>query len=856
MTQCICMVLLLISSAASWSMRFNQDKLYVLQGSDPELTADEGYLYLSFEAETPFSTLLLEHVESGRNMRFTHVQPGANHALVQLKAGTYYWKQIRTPTDYGLTRMKFDQTDFMFRIKPGVVNYVGNWVAGIHWYFNQPIYRMFKSNNEASTDRQRFQQHYQKFTGPRPFEYAGHSPDPYAAHMDKMMAKTNFINRQKIIFHEGPLAELPIGFFDIEEGVDEQLRQFPRLLDYLQDDDHSLGEINPQGQWVLLGSKQNQDTVVEVVNIKSKKSYVIYQERLPHRVQIKRLTWLDDNTFLLNLDYQNHSFSQVFHLYFNSVEDMVGAEVVEVPMAGELINPLIHLGNKMLFANYRLDLVAGENLNGLYMVDTSDIKSMTQSFKQKHVLSRPFERVVDWLTDVNGQVRSAIEVTYDESLEQVVYHHWFLAKPDHPDWVKMATYTNPNSVPQPVMLSADGRHFYAFTDAYGDKVALHQFSSKDYSHAGPFYVDADFDMISLIQDPGTHLPVGYERIENGLVKRRFFSQHHDRIHQLRAENPELQLTVRQHSATTGLMLIHGTTAFSKGSWYLYDEKTKRINKLKDESPAYEKLPKGDNIDLTMVTDDGVTIEGYLVLPSIRNDSKIPLVVTPHGGPIGVRDLASNDGIQHFFASKGIATLKVNYRGSGGYGRAFQALGNQQWGEKIEADIHGMVLHAAANHNLDLSKVCAMGGSYGGYSAVMLTHLYPDVYQCAVSIAGVMDLPLLFTGAVVGMPPGGYADLAEIVGNPSTDLLKMMQKSPFYIADQLTKPIKLFHGVNDETVTLEHALRMQQAFTVLNLAGDLTILNNEAHSMTHLNSNIFYVAESLKFIDEKLGLKLE
>lgn len=838
------------------ALKFNEKELIVLHGSEEGLAADEGYLYLSVDSENHFTTVILDRVGSGKRLRFTDMVDGENHALIQLEAGTYYWKSIRGYLLFGLSWFHFDEDEFFFEVKPGVVNYPGTWQSNFKITGFLQGYLSLKATNKASIEWPYFKRHYRQFTDNKPFEYSGHTVDRYNLHLEGMVEKYGFKARHKIDYQNTVQKDLPIQYFDIDEGVELQTKQFPLLSEYLNNDAQISGEINPKGEWILLSSRQTKDTVIEVVNIKTLKSYVVFKENLPARVRVRNLQWIDDDSFLYDLDYESYSFSQVLHLDINKNKELVGAKVVEMPIAGSVLSPLVNQPNHMLFVNYKLSEVARKNINGVYLVDTSTDKTVKKSFKKNLGKTKKFKRVIHWLTDSSGAVRSAIDVEYDKKEEQVLYHHWFLPDKNTDDWVKIITTVADDDIPLPAKLSDDETFFYAFSDEYGDKKSVHKYSVKDYAYIEPFFEDPEVDINTLIEDPSTHRIIGYTHMENGLMQRKFFDEKNDRIKVLREKNPAMQLYVQQHLEAAGLMLIYGTTQFSKGAWYLYQQKGDQIIKLLDESPAYEKLPKGDNFSLKKTAEDGVEIEGYLVVPSLRGKEKPPLVVIPHGGPIGVRDTANNDEMQHFFAAKGIATLKVNYRGSGGYGKAFKAMGNQQWGEKIEADIHSMVLHAAKTHDLNLKKVCAMGGSYGGYSAVMLTLLYPEVYQCAVSLHGVMDLPLLFANKSLFKDDDFYAELAEIVGDPQNDLNRLLNKSPFYLAEKITKPIKLFHGVKDDRVTLEHSFRMQQMFTILKMDADLTILMNEGHSMKHLNSNIFYVAESLKFIDKHLNLPIE
>ena len=79
--------------------------------------------------------------------------------------------------------------------------------------------------------------------------------------------------------------------------------------------------------------------------------------------------------------------------------------------------------------------------------------------------------------------------------------------------------------------------------------------------------------------------------------------------------------------------------------------------------------------------DGLPLHGYLTLPPGSDGKNLPLIVNPHGGPIGPRDNWGFNWEAQLLASRGYAVLQVNYRGSGGYGKAFQDAGHQQWGQR-------------------------------------------------------------------------------------------------------------------------------------------------------------------------------
>ncbi len=189
-----------------------------------------------------------------------------------------------------------------------------------------------------------------------------------------------------------------------------------------------------------------------------------------------------------------------------------------------------------------------------------------------------------------------------------------------------------------------------------------------------------------------------------------------------------------------------------------------------------------------------------------------------------------------------------------YLEAFKNLGNQQWGEKIEEDINAMVSHVIENFPISENKICAMGGSYGGYSAIMLSILYPQRYKCAVSLAGVTDLPLKFSSHNWFKAEKTLKKLKEIIGDPDLNLIQLIDKSPVYQFDKVTRPILLFQGEDDTNVTPEHALRFYQVTKKSGKDIELIMLKDEGHSFNNIESQIYYLSKSIEFINKHLKLE--
>ena len=151
---------------------------------------------------------------------------------------------------------------------------------------------------------------------------------------------------------------------------------------------------------------------------------------------------------------------------------------------------------------------------------------------------------------------------------------------------------------------------------------------------------------------------------------------------------------------------------------------------------------------------------------------------PHGGPDS-RDGNSFDWWAQFLASRGYAVLQPNYRGSSGYGHRFTEAGLHQWGLKMQDDISDGVKKMIADGIADPKRVCIVGGSYGGYAALAGATFSSDLYACAVSVAGVSDLPrmLQHERRLEGRDSHRMSFWISRIGSPTDDSEQLRATSP-------------------------------------------------------------------------------
>lgn len=223
--------------------------------------------------------------------------------------------------------------------------------------------------------------------------------------------------------------------------------------------------------------------------------------------------------------------------------------------------------------------------------------------------------------------------------------------------------------------------------------------------------------------------------------------------------------------------------------------------------------------------DDIEFEYLLTIPDALNNPA-PLIVMPHGGPIGVFDDQFFDRQSRFLNDNGYAVLRVNYRGSGGYSKALLEAGKGEFGEGMLTDIHTATLHASQRKDIDRSKICLAGFSYGGYASTMLAIKHPDSYKCAVTVAGVADWYLSLTSTRLSQYQ--YQWVKEYVGDISTDVEQIQQVSPIHHVKDLQVPIMIMHGKEDKVVDVEHAFRLRYKLEQANKPYEWHVFEKSGH----------------------------
>jgi dipeptidyl aminopeptidase/acylaminoacyl peptidase len=311
---------------------------------------------------------------------------------------------------------------------------------------------------------------------------------------------------------------------------------------------------------------------------------------------------------------------------------------------------------------------------------------------------------------------------------------------------------------------------------------------------------------------------------------------------------------RSRSADNKRWLIHVGNATNLGGYYIYDVDKKSAQEIGLNSPALQLVKPGQVLSIGYAARDGMKINGYLTMPSGWNDKapKPPLIVMPHGGP-EVRDTYQYSPIVQFLASRGYAVLQPNFRGSAGYGKAFQDAGRLHWGDAAQDDITDGVKFVVDKGFADPARMCIFGASYGGYAAMMSIVREPGLYKCAVSASGPTDLGkmLAWERKEEGATSSAYNYWTSQIGDPGKDKAMIEASSPALQADKVKVPVLLVHGKRDRTVPIEQSEFMLDALKKAGKTVDMSTYETAAHGMIGRDMKKFLL-EIEAFFGKNLG----
>ena len=452
-----------------------------------------------------------------------------------------------------------------------------------------------------------------------------------------------------------------------------------------------------------------------------------------------------------------------------------------------------------------------------------------------------------WLADEDLVVRCALAPLPDGSLDVLVRDS------ASADWRTLLTIPAEDVTSSDVVsFSGDGRSLVMISAAGADTGRL---TRVDLATGATTVLaeDPEADVAGAVLDPDTRDPQIVMILKDRMTYVVLDPSVEDDLKAIRGLHPGDPMFLGRDEADQTWLVGFNVDAGSL-TFYMYDRASKSGRLLFEARPALSSYTLAAMEPFSFTARDGLEIHGYVTFPPGEGRSSLPAVLDVHGGP-QVRDSWGYNPEAQWFANRGYLCVQVNYRGSTGYGKAFVAAGDREWGGKMHDDLIDAVSYITGQGWADPSRVAIYGGSYGGYAALVGAAFTPGVFRCAVDIVGPSNLKTLLET----VPPYWAPMIAQLyrrVGNPETDAEFLWSRSPLSRARDIRIPLLIAQGANDPRVKQAESEQIVAALTEAGIEHEYLLFPDEGHGFAKPENRIRFYTAAERFLARYLGGRYE
>jgi dipeptidyl aminopeptidase/acylaminoacyl peptidase len=489
------------------------------------------------------------------------------------------------------------------------------------------------------------------------------------------------------------------------------------------------------------------------------------------------------------------------------------------------------------------EVIIGLNKRDPKVFDPYRLNIVTGEMK---ILAENPGNITSWMTDHDGRLRMA--GTSDGVNQSLLYR-----KTENEPF-KVILTTNFRESLDPQFFTFDNKRLFALSNIGRDKSVAIEFDPETAKEVRVIYENQDYDISGLAYSRKRKVLtaafyVGWK------TNRHYFDKEAEAMYNdLKSQLGDLEISISDRTKDESRYIVRTFSDRSLGSYYFYDKATKKLQFIHEVAPWLKSEELAEMKPVEYKSRDGLTIHGYLTLPTGVKPKEIPVVINPHGGP-WVRDSWGYNPEVQFLANRGYAVFQMNYRGSTGYGKAFWEKSFREWGNTMQDDITDGVHWLIQQGIADPKRVAIYGGSYGGYATLAGVTFTPDLYAAGIDYVGVSNL---FT-FMQTIPPYWQPMLKmmhEMVGNPDDekDSIMMRRVSPVFHSDRIKCPMFIAQGANDPRVNKNESDQMVEALKKRGVVVEYMVKDNEGHGFRNEENRFEFYEAMDSFLKKYIGMK--
>lgn len=396
--------------------------------------------------------------------------------------------------------------------------------------------------------------------------------------------------------------------------------------------------------------------------------------------------------------------------------------------------------------------------------------------------------------------------------------------------------------------STDNKHLYYLTDHGSEFQYLMKYNLETGKREKTMEEDWDI-WYSYFSETGKYNVVGINEDASTSIK--IYNTSNGKL----LPFPDLsgkEITSVNISESENLMTFYAGSSNATSNLYLYNFETadyKQLSQTLNPDIKENHLVEGSVVRYKSF--DGLEIPAILYKPVYASaENKVPAIVQVHGGP-GGQSRNSYSSLYQFLVNHGYAVLRVNNRGSSGYGKTFYQMDNQKHGDVDLKDCIEGKNYLAGLDWVDADKIGILGGSYGGYMTMRAMTAAPDDFKVGVNIFGVTN----WIRTLRSIPPWWESFKESLyleMGDPNTqDSVRLYEISPLFHADKIKNPVMVLQGAQDPRVLQVESDEMVEQMKKNNVPVEYVLFDDEGHGFRKKENQIEGWGKILNFLDEHL-----
>ncbi len=283
---------------------------------------------------------------------------------------------------------------------------------------------------------------------------------------------------------------------------------------------------------------------------------------------------------------------------------------------------------------------------------------------------------------------------------------------------------------------------------------------------------------------------------------------------------------------TRLLYTHDAASSPRSLW-VYDFNTNKATQVTDA--LLGGMNQHELVEPTLVhfpsKDRKYNLSAWVYMPyNIQPNHKYPAIVYVHGGPVD-QSTSSFYPLLQYFVNLGYVVIAPNYRGSSGYGKAFQDANRMDAGGAELQDIVDAAEFIKKSHYVDQKNIVLMGRSYGGYLTLMGVTKFPDEWSAGVPIVPFANWFTAYQNEDATLQASDH----QFMGDPVTNKSLWMDRSPAMFVDRIKVPLIILAGGHDPRCPKTEAEAIAQSIRKNGGKVQLKVYEDEGHVFSKMEN---------------------